>query len=79
MSDPGTTYRTREEIQQMRCTVFHTILILGAVAYATMSALASNDPITGLKTRLLEWGVTEESELKVFLFHNLFPVRNLFF
>jgi TPP-dependent pyruvate/acetoin dehydrogenase alpha subunit len=27
--------------------------------------VASNDPITGLKTRLLEWGVTEEAELKV--------------
>lgn len=43
MSDPGTTYRTREEIQQMR---------------------SSNDPITGLKHRLVELGVATEAELK---------------
>ncbi|GAA5977466.1 hypothetical protein JCM11641_000972 [Rhodosporidiobolus odoratus] len=43
MSDPGTTYRTREEIQHMR---------------------SSNDPITGLKNSLLEWGVISEAELK---------------
>merc|ERR1712169_150673 len=43
MSDPGTTYRTREEIQRMRST---------------------NDPIAGLKQKILEWGVAEEEELK---------------
>jgi pyruvate dehydrogenase E1 component alpha subunit len=43
MSDPGTTYRTREEIQRMRST---------------------NDPIAGLKQKLLDWGVTSEAELK---------------
>jgi len=43
MSDPGTTYRTREEIQRMRST---------------------NDPIAGLKTKLLDWGITTEDELK---------------
>ncbi|WFD02968.1 pyruvate dehydrogenase (acetyl-transferring) [Malassezia obtusa] len=43
LSDPGTTYRTREEIQKMR---------------------SSSDPIQGLKTSILEWGVLEESELK---------------
>ena len=43
MSDPGTTYRTREEIQKRR---------------------SSSDPIQGLKTNILEWGVLEESELK---------------
>lgn len=43
LSDPGTTYRTREEIQKMR---------------------SSSDPIQGLKTHLIEWGVIEESELK---------------
>ncbi|KAM0787209.1 hypothetical protein ACM66B_006448 [Microbotryomycetes sp. NB124-2] len=43
MSDPGTTYRTREEIQHMR---------------------SANDPITGLKKIILDWGVVEESELK---------------
>jgi len=43
MSDPGTTYRTREEIQRMRST---------------------NDPIAGLKQKLLDWGVTTEKELK---------------
>ena len=43
MSDPGTTYRTREEIQRMRST---------------------NDPIAGLKQKLLEWDVTSEEELK---------------
>ena len=43
MSDPGTTYRTREEIQRMRST---------------------NDPIQGLKGKLLEWEVTTEEELK---------------
>lgn len=43
MSDPGTTYRSREEIQHMRST---------------------NDPIAGLRNRLLESGVVEESELK---------------
>ena len=43
MSDPGTTYRTREEIQRMRST---------------------NDPIAGLKQKLLDWAVTSEEELK---------------
>ncbi|KAI4250600.1 MAG: hypothetical protein L6R40_000200 [Gallowayella cf. fulva] len=43
MSDPGTTYRTREEIQRMRST---------------------NDPIAGLKQKLLDWEVTSEEELK---------------
>ena len=43
MSDPGTTYRTREEIQRMRST---------------------NDPIAGLKQKLLDWGVVSEEELK---------------
>lgn len=43
MSDPGTTYRTREEIQHMR---------------------SANDPITGLKQRMLEWGIVSEDELK---------------
>jgi pyruvate dehydrogenase E1 component alpha subunit len=43
MSDPGTTYRTREEIQRMRST---------------------NDPIAGLKTKLIDWEVTTEAELK---------------
>ena len=43
MSDPGTTYRTREEIQNMR---------------------SSNDAIQGLKSKLLEWGVVSENELK---------------
>lgn len=43
MSDPGTTYRTREEIQRMRST---------------------NDPIAGLKQKLIDWGVTSEEELK---------------
>ncbi|WFD29143.1 pyruvate dehydrogenase (acetyl-transferring) [Malassezia sp. CBS 17886] len=43
LSDPGTTYRTREEIQKMR---------------------SSSDPIQGLKTQILEWGVLPEAELK---------------
>ena len=43
MSDPGTTYRTREEIQNMR---------------------SSNDAIQGLKSKLLEWGIVSENELK---------------
>ncbi|KAF1822084.1 pyruvate dehydrogenase E1, alpha subunit [Dissoconium aciculare CBS 342.82] len=43
MSDPGTTYRTREEIQRMRST---------------------NDPIAGLKQKLLDWTVVTEDELK---------------
>src|SRR3978361_2248064 len=43
MSDPGTTYRTREEIQRMR---------------------SSQDPIAGLKQKLLEWSITTEEELK---------------
>ena len=43
MSDPGTTYRTREEINQMR---------------------SKNDPITGLKQRILDWGILKENELK---------------
>ena len=43
MSDPGTTYRTREEIQRMRST---------------------NDPIAGLKQKLLDWEVVTEEELK---------------
>ncbi|TPX18382.1 uncharacterized protein E0L32_011715 [Thyridium curvatum] len=43
MSDPGTTYRTREEIQRMRST---------------------NDPIAGLKQKMLDWTVVTEDELK---------------
>lgn len=43
MSDPGTTYRTREEIQRMRST---------------------NDPIAGLKHKILDWTVCTEDELK---------------
>ncbi|OTA66556.1 hypothetical protein K449DRAFT_391003 [Hypoxylon sp. EC38] len=43
MSDPGTTYRTREEIQRMRST---------------------NDPIAGLKQKIIDWGVCTEDELK---------------
>ncbi|KAK9718828.1 alpha subunit of pyruvate dehydrogenase [Basidiobolus ranarum] len=43
MSDPGTTYRTREEIQRMRST---------------------RDPITGLKSKLIDTGVATEEELK---------------
>lgn len=43
MSDPGTTYRTREEIQRMRST---------------------NDPIAGLKQKLLDWEIVSEEELK---------------
>ena len=46
MSDPGTTYRTREEIQNMR---------------------SSNDAIQGMKSKLLEWGVVTEAQLKVLL------------
>jgi pyruvate dehydrogenase E1 component alpha subunit len=43
MSDPGTTYRTREEIQRMRST---------------------QDPIAGLKQKIIDWGVMTEEELK---------------
>jgi len=43
MSDPGTTYRTREEIQHMRST---------------------KDPITGMKQRLIDWGIMSEDEVK---------------
>ncbi|XXH05193.1 hypothetical protein Hte_011618 [Hypoxylon texense] len=43
MSDPGTTYRTREEIQRMRST---------------------NDPIAGLKHKILDWEICTEDELK---------------
>jgi pyruvate dehydrogenase E1 component alpha subunit len=43
MSDPGTTYRSREEIQRMRST---------------------NDPIAGLKQKILDWAVCSEDELK---------------
>ena len=43
MSDPGTTYRTREEIQRMRST---------------------NDPIAGLKQKIVDWEVLSEKELK---------------
>jgi len=43
MSDPGTTYRTRDEIQRIRST---------------------QDSITGLKQKLLDWNVVTEEELK---------------
>eukprot|EP01137_Pigoraptor_chileana_P010279 Opistho-2@59646 len=43
MSDPGTSYRSREEVQKMR---------------------AQNDPITGLKERLLSAGFATVEELK---------------
>lgn len=43
LSDPGTTYRTREEIQRMR---------------------TSADPIQGLKSKLLDWGIKTEEEIK---------------
>lgn len=43
MSDPGTTYRTREEIQHMRST---------------------NDPISGIKERIIKHQFATEPELK---------------
>lgn len=43
MSDPGTTYRTRDEIQKMRST---------------------RDPISGLRTRIINWGIADEAALK---------------
>lgn len=43
MSDPGTSYRSREEIQKVR---------------------ADNDPITGLKERLLEFKIITEDDAK---------------
>ena len=43
MSDPGTTYRSRDEILNVRST---------------------RDPIQGLRTHMLEWGVCSEDELK---------------
>ena len=43
MSDPGTTYRTREEVQRMRST---------------------QDPIQGLKQKILEWEIVSDDELK---------------
>jgi len=45
MSDPGTSYRTREEIQHMRST---------------------NDPITGLRQRILDSSIMSEAEMKVY-------------
>ncbi|CAG8539094.1 7215_t:CDS:2 [Funneliformis mosseae] len=45
MSDPGTSYRTREEIQHMRST---------------------NDPITGLRQRILDYSIWTEAEMKQF-------------
>ena len=44
MSEQGTTYRTREEIQNMR---------------------SKNDPITGLKQRMISKNIATEEELKV--------------
>ncbi|KAJ1567648.1 alpha subunit of pyruvate dehydrogenase [Nowakowskiella sp. JEL0078] len=44
MSDPGTTYRTREEVAHMR---------------------SQNDPIVGLKNRILNAWVTDEETLKL--------------
>ena len=43
LSDPGTSYRTREEVQAMR---------------------SSSDPIQGLKSKILDWGVVDEAALK---------------
>ena len=43
MSDPGTTYRTRDEITQVR---------------------SEKDAIAGLKKYILDWGVTDEKNLK---------------
>lgn len=45
MSDPGTTYRTREEIQHMR---------------------SRNDPISGLKQKLLDFDIASEDEIKAY-------------
>ena len=45
MSDPGTSYRTREEIQHMRST---------------------NDPITGLRRRIIDLGLVTDAETKVY-------------
>lgn len=42
MSDPGTAYRTREELQDER----------------------SNDPITSLKSKLIDWDIMTEDETK---------------
>ncbi|KAK6348310.1 alpha subunit of pyruvate dehydrogenase [Orbilia javanica] len=43
MSDPGTSYRTREEVSWMR---------------------TNQDAIAGLRTRLVDWGVATEENLK---------------
>jgi len=43
MSDPGTTYRSREEVDRMRST---------------------NDPIEGLKKKLLDWEIIDEAGLR---------------
>lgn len=45
MSDPGTTYRTREEVQHMRLR---------------------NDPIAGLKARMIEMDIATEEEIKAY-------------
>ncbi|KAJ5216008.1 pyruvate dehydrogenase E1 component alpha subunit mitochondrial precursor [Penicillium cinerascens] len=42
MSDPGTAYRTREELQTER----------------------SNDPISNLKSKLIDWGIMTEDEAR---------------
>lgn len=42
MSDPGTAYRSRDELRENR----------------------ANDPITNLKTRLVDWGIMTDEEAK---------------
>lgn len=60
MSDPGTTYRSAPPLFS-----HSPRLILGRRTREEIQHMRStNDPITGLRNRLIDWGIIEESELK---------------
>lgn len=61
MSDPGTTYRVS------RCAYLRIYVSLTCFCQTReeiQRMRSTNDPIAGLKQKLLDWGITSEEELK---------------
>ncbi|KAI9826397.1 MAG: alpha subunit of pyruvate dehydrogenase [Thelocarpon impressellum] len=60
MSDPGTTYRVSDGPPVSSCDRLKPLQTREEI----QRMRSTNDPIAGLKQKLLDWGVTSEEELK---------------